>query len=240
MLKLFYWPTPNGKKVTIQLAECGLDYDVIPLKIAAGDQFDSEFLKMNPNARMPLLVDEAPQDGGKPISIFESGAILIYLAEKTGQFWSDTARGRANIVQWVMWQMANQGPKTGERNHFHNFAADKGDQSYAQKRFDDEVNRIYGVLNNALYQSKYLAGDDYSIADMACYPWASGWERQGQDITEFAYVKRWLDTLAARPAVESGMAVGADYSVNPADYSEEERAKIMKMLFNQRALPVKD
>ena len=182
MLDLHYWPTPNGKKVTIQLEECGLDYQVIPCNIGQGDQFTDDFLAINPNNRMPTLVDHAPEDGQGPLSVFESGAMMLYLAEKTGQFMPKDPRGKFAVVQWVMWQMANQGPKTGECGHFRRLGDSEGDQSYAITRFTDEVNRFYGVLNNQLYRQPYLCGDDYTIADMICYPWCVNWAGQGQDI----------------------------------------------------------
>ena len=171
MLDLHYWPTPNGKKITIQLEECGLDYNVIECNIGKGDQFTEEFLAINPNTRMPALVDHAPADGQGPLSVFESGAIMLYIAEKTGQFMPSDPRGKYEVVQWVMWQMANQGPKSGECGHFRRLGDDAGDQTYAITRFTDEVNRFYGVLNNKLYSQRYLCGDEYTIADMICYPW---------------------------------------------------------------------
>ena len=207
MLDLHYWPTPNGKKVTIQLEECGLPYQIVPCNIGRGDQFKDEFLAINPNNRMPALVDHDPADGNGPLSVFESGAIMLYLAEKTGQFMPSDARGKYEVVQWLMWQMANQGPKTGECGHFRRLGDGQGDQTYAVTRFTDEVNRFYGVLNNRLYDRRYLAGDEYTIADMICYPWTVGWEAQGQDINEFRYFKRWFDELSARPAVDKGMSV---------------------------------
>ena len=179
MLDLHYWPTPNGKKVTIQLEECGVEYRVVPCNIGRGDQFTDAFLSINPNNRMPALVDHAPADGGPPISIFESGAMMLYLAEKTGQFMPSDPRGKYEVVQWVVWQMANQGPKTGECGHFRRLGDTEGDQSYAVARFTDEVNRFYGVLNNQLYNQPYLCGDHYSIADMICYPWCVNWAGQG-------------------------------------------------------------
>jgi GST-like protein len=151
MLDLYYWPTPNGKKVTILLEECGVPYNIVPVNIGRGDQFTDAFLKINPNHRMPALVDSEPAGGGPPISIFESGAIMLYIAEKTGQFIPTDLAGRYDVIQWVMWQMANQGPKTGENGHFRRLGDSQGDQSYALRRFGDEVNRIYGVLNNRLY-----------------------------------------------------------------------------------------
>jgi len=161
MIDLYYWPTPNGKKVTILLEECGLPYKVVPVNIGRGDQFADQFLRISPNNRMPAIVDHDPAGGGAPVSIFESGAIMIYLAEKAGRFYPQHLRGRFEVNQWVIWQMANQGPKLGELGHFLRLGDTRGDQSYAVRRFTDEANRLYGVLNNRLYDRRYLAGDDY-------------------------------------------------------------------------------
>jgi GSH-dependent disulfide-bond oxidoreductase len=237
MFDLHYWPTPNGKKVTILLEELGSNYRIVPCNIGRGDQFTAEFLAINPNHRMPVLVDNAPTDGGAPLSIFESGAIMLYVAEKAGKFFPQDLRGKAEVTEWVIWQMANQGPKSGECGHFRRLGDTKGDQSYAVRRFTDEVNRIFGVLNNRLYNHRYLAEDAYSIADMISYPWAVNWQAQGQDIEEFPYFKRWLNELAARPAVQRGMAVGADLADDPAKLPEEERERRSKLLYNQRARP---
>ena len=237
MVDLHYWPTPNGKKVTILLEELAVPYRVVPVHIGRGDQFRPEFLKMNPNHRMPVLVDNDPSDGGAPIGIFESGAIMLYLAEKLGRFLPNDVRGKTEVTQWLIWQMANQGPKLGECGHFRRLDASKGDQSYAVRRFTDEANRLYGVLNNRLYDRRYLAGDGYTIADMISYPWATNWQGQGQDIEEFPYFKRWLTELAARPAVQKGMAVGAELAEDPAKLPLEERERRTKLLYNQRARP---
>ena len=238
MIDLYYWPTPNGKKVTIFLEETGLPYTLVPLDIGKGDQFDPAFLRINPNHRMPAIVDRAPLGGGAPISVFESGAILFYLAEKTGQLWPQEQHVKYEIVQWVLWQMANQGPKLGESGHFRRLGDRQGDQSYAVRRFSDEANRLYGVMNNRLHDRPYLAGETYTIADIAAYPWASGWQAQGQDVAEFKYVKKWLDTLAGRPGVQRGMAVGQELATDPSKLSPEEIARRTKILYNQRALPV--
>jgi len=237
MFDLHFWPTPNGKKVTILLEELAVPYKVVPVNIGQGDQFTPEFLKINPNHRMPVLVDNAPADGGAPIGIFESGAIMLYVAEKLGRFLPKDIRGKAEVTQWLIWQMANQGPKLGECGHFRRLDASKGDQSYAIRRFTDEANRLYGVLNNRLYDRRYLAGDEYTIADMISYPWSVNWQMQGQDIEEFPYFKRWLNELAARPAVQKGMAVGASLSEDPAKLPAEERERRAKLLYNQRARP---
>ncbi len=237
MFDLHYWPTPNGKKVTILLEELGVPYRVVPCNIGRGDQFTPEFLAINPNHRMPVLVDNAPADGGPPLSVFESGAIMLYIASKLGRFLPQSARRKAEVQQWVMWQMANQGPKLGEGGHFRRLGDSKGDQSYALKRYGDEANRLYGVMNNRLYDRRYLAGEEYSVADMICYPWAANWQAQGQDIEEFPYFKRWLHELAARPAVQAGMAVGADFAQDPATLPQEERDRRAALLYNQRARP---
>ena len=237
MLELHYWPTPNGKKVTILLEELGVPYEVIPCNIGRGDQFSDDFLKIGPNNRMPALVDTEPSDGGGPLSVFESGAIMLYLGEKFGRFYPQDLRGKYEVNQWLIWQMANQGPKTGEYGHFHRLGEDKGDQSYAKRRFADEVNRMYGVLNNRLYDRPYLAGDEYTIADMISYPWTVNWKGQGQDLDEFKYFKRWFEELSARPGVQRGMAVTAGPAEDPASLSPEERERRVKLLYNQRARP---
>ena len=238
MLDVHYWPTPNGKKVTILLEELGLPYRIVPCDIGRGDQFSDAFLKMNPNHRMPVLVDHDPQGGGEPIVVFESGAILFYLAEKAGRFWPRDLRGRYEVTQWVIWQMANQGPKLGECGHFRRLGDSRGDQSYAVRRFTDEANRLYGVLNNQLHDRRYLAGGDYTIADIICYPWTVNWKGQGQDIEEFPYFRRWFEEIGARPAVQRGLAAGADLSPDPASITAEEQERRNKLLYNQRARPV--
>jgi GSH-dependent disulfide-bond oxidoreductase len=239
MIDVHYWPTPNGKKVTILLEELGVPYSIVPVRIAVGDQFTDDFLKISPNNRMPAMVDHAPKGGGPPISVFESGAIMMYLAEKEGRFWpQDDVRAKYEVTQWVMWQMANQGPKTGERGHFGRVPAEYGDQSYAQRRFADETHRLYGVLNNRLYDRRYLAGEDYSIADMISYPWTASWQLQGIDLDEFKYFKRWFEELSARPTLQRGMAVTAGVPAeDPATLSPEEQERRRKLLYNQRARP---
>ena len=237
MIDVHYWPTPNGKKVTIALEECGLDYRVVPCSIGTGEQFSEQFLRISPNNRMPAIVDNAPPGGGAPLSVFESGACMMYIAEVSGRFCPTDLAGRYEVYQWVMWQMANQGPKTGELGHFRRLKDRAGDQSYALQRYDDEVNRLYGVLNNRLYDRPYIAGNDYSIADMACYPWTVGWEAQGQDIEEFPYFKRWFEDVGARPGVQRGMAVGSDWSQDYSSLTDEQRAHIESILYHQRARP---
>ena len=237
MIDLYYWPTPNGKKVTILLEELGMPYRIVPVNIQQGDQFTADFLKMNPNHRMPAMVDTEPKGGGEPISVFESGAIMMYLAEKAGRFWPQDIRTKYEVNQWVLWQMANQGPKLGECGHFRRLGDREGDQGYAIRRFTDEANRLYGVLNNRLYGRRYLAGDEYTIADMICYPWTVNWKFQGQDIEEFKHFKRWFEEIGARPAVQKGMAVGSDLSVDVSTLPPEEQARIRKIMYNQRAIP---
>ncbi len=239
MIDLFFWPTPNGKKVTLFLEETGMPYRLVPLDIGKGDQFSRAYLAINPNHRMPAIIDHEPLGGGSALSVFESGAILMYLAEKSGQLWPQTPREKYEVVQWVMWQMANQGPKFGECGNFRRAAQrpENGDLSYALRRFDNEVNRLFGVMNNRLYDRRYLAGE-YSIADIICYPWSLAWERLGQDINEFKYVKRWIEDVGARPAVQRGMEIGKDLSGDPYQLPQEELERRMKILQNQRALPV--
>lgn len=237
MIDVHYWPTPNGKKVTILLEELGVPYTVVPCRIGQGDQFEEGFLKISPNNRMPAIVDHAPKGGGEPISVFESGAIMMYLAEKEGRFWPQDMRGKYEVAQWVIWQMANQGPKFGERGHFSRAPESAGDLTYAKTRFNDEVHRLYGVMNNRLYDRPYLAGDDYSIADMISYPWTASWQLQGIDLDEFKYFKRWFEELSARPAVIAGMAVTAGPPVDPATLTPEQQQALRKMLYNQRARP---
>jgi len=237
MYDLHYWPTPNGKKVTILLEELGVPYRIVPVNIGKGDQFTDDFLKIGPNNRMPALLDTAPADGGAPVGVFESGAIMMYIAEKEGRFFPQDIRGKAEVTQWVMWQMANQGPKTGERGHFSRVPESAGDQTYAKTRFADETHRLYGVLNNRLYDRPYIAGDEYTIADMISYPWTASWELQGIDMGEFKHFKRWWDEMSARPAVVKGMAVTAGPSEDISKLPPEELERRRKLLYNQRARP---
>jgi GST-like protein len=237
VIDVHYWPTPNGKKVTIALEECGLPYRIVPCRIGRGDQFEPAFLAISPNNRMPAIIDHEPADGGPPLSVFESGAILLYLAEKAGRFHPQELRARHEVNQWLIWQMANQGPKLGECGHFRRLGESQGDQSYAVRRFTDEANRLYGVMNNRLYDRRYLAGDEYTIADMISYPWTVGYAAQGQDLEEFPYFARWFREVGARPAVQRGMAAGADLAVDPGTLTPEERERARKLLYNQRARP---
>ena len=224
-IDVYYWPTPNGWKVTILLEELGAPYNVIPINIGKGEQFKPEFLKISPNNRMPAIVDHEPLGGGGPLSIFESGAILEYLAEKHGKFLPKDTRGKYEVLQWLYWQMGGLGPMSGQCNHFRHYAADK--IAYGINRYTDEVNRLYGVMNTRLADREYLAGD-YSVADMASWPWLVPYERMGQDLNEFPHLKRWFDTMKARPGVERGYAVGRELR---QEMSEEAK----KILFGQRA-----
>jgi len=237
MIDVHYWPTPNGKKVTILLEECDLEYRIVKCSIGQGDQFTNDFLAISPNNRMPAIVDHKPTDGGEPIAIFESGAIMMYIAEKAGQFYPQDLRGRTEVNQWLIWQMANQGPKSGEAGHFRRLGEDEGDQSYALRRFTDEVNRLYGVMNNRLFDRRYLAGDEYTIADMISYPWTVGWEAQGENLDDFPYFKRWFDELSSREGVARGMAVGSDLSVDYSKLGKDDIKRLRAMLYNQRARP---
>jgi GSH-dependent disulfide-bond oxidoreductase len=237
MYDLYFWPTSNGKKVAILLEELGAEYRLVPCNIGRGDQFSADFLKLNPNNRMPVLVDHDPSDGGPPISVFESGAIMLYVAKKAGAFYPRGERAETEVNQWLIWQVANQGPKLGECGHFRKLTAAAGDQSYAVRRFTDEANRLYGVMNNRLYDRRYLAGDSYTIADMIAYPWSVGWKAQGQEIDEFPYFKRWFAEVGSRPAVQKGIKVGAVLSNDPSKLTPEERERRVKLLYNQRARP---
>jgi GST-like protein len=227
-VELYYWPTPNGWKISIMLEECGLAYKIVPVNIGKGDQFKANFLAISPNNRMPAIVDSDGPDG-KPISIFESGAILQYLGRKTGKFYPQDERSRVEVEQWLFWQMAGVGPMAGQAHHFRTYAAEK--IAYAIDRYTNEVNRLYGVLDKRLADRQFLAGD-YSIADIAAFPWARLWDRQGQDIAQFPHMKRWLDAVAARPAVQRGLAIRSE-DRGRVDLAKDEEAR--KILFGQRA-----
>jgi GST-like protein len=207
MIDLYTWPTPNGHKIHIMLEECALTYEVHPIDIGAGDQFDPEFLKISPNNKMPALVDsEGP--GGAPISLFESGAILLYLAEKAGKLLPKDPRRRYGVLQWLMFQMGTVGPMLGQAHHFLQYAPE--DIEYARKRYRNEANRIYGVIDRQLEQSDYIAGNEYTIADIAIWPWTRFPERQGVERAEFPNFVRWFERIAERPAVQRGVQVLAD------------------------------
>ncbi|WAH60126.1 glutathione binding-like protein [Pseudomonas silvicola] len=204
MIDLHYWTTPNGHKITLFLEEAGLEYQVHPVNIGKNEQFAPAFLKISPNNRIPAIVDNQPADGGEPISLFESGAILLYLAEKTGQFLPTDLRGREQVLQWLFWQMGGLGPMAGQNHHFNVFAPQK--IPYAIKRYIDETARLYGVLDKRLADRAFVAGDDYSIADMAIYPWVVPYERQSQNLDDFPHLKRWFLAIKARPATERAYA----------------------------------
>lgn len=227
MIDLHYWTTPNGHKVTILLEEVGLPYRIVPVNIAAGDQFKPEFLKISPNNRMPAIVDAAPSDGGPPVSVFESGAILLYLAVKVGRFLPEDLRGRNEVIQWLFWQMAGLGPMAGQNHHFSNYAPVK--LTYAIDRYVNETNRLYGVLDNRLSDREFIAGD-YSIADMAAYPWIVPHARQGQKLADFPNIERWFGAIGERPAVKRAYDVGNAINTQPA-VSEDSK----KILFGQTA-----
>jgi GST-like protein len=228
MIELHYWPTPNGHKITMFLEEAGLDYEIRPVNIGAGDQFKPEFLKIAPNNRMPAIVDHAPKGGGAAISVFESGAILLYLADKTGRFLSADPRGRVETMEWLFWQVGGLGPMAGQNHHFSAYAPEK--VPYAIERYVKETNRLYGVLDRRLAGRDFIAGD-YSIADMACYPWIVPYERQGQKLEDFPHLKRWFEAVAARPATIRAYERGAAIRPETKAPTEAER----KILFGQTA-----
>src|SRR5271155_3969843 len=198
MIDLYYWTTPNGHKITMFLEESALPYRIVPVNISKGDQFKPEFLAISPNNRIPAIVDHAPKDGGKQISVFESGAILLYLAEKTGKFIGTDLRHGVEDFQWLFWQMGGLGPMAGQNHHFGQYAPEK--IPYAIDRYAKETNRLYGVLDRRLKHREFLAGDDYTIADMASYPWVVPWKRQQQNLDEFPNLQRWFKLIAGRPA----------------------------------------
>ncbi len=225
MIDLHYWPTPNGHKITMFLEEAGLDYRILPVDISAGDQFKPDFLAIAPNNRMPAIVDHAPGDGGEPVSVFESGAILLYLAEKTGLFLPADLRGRKTALEWLFWQMGGLGPMLGQNHHFVQYAPEE--VPYAITRYVNETNRLYGVLDRRLAGRDFIA-DAYSVADMACYPWIVGHERQRQNLDDFPHVKAWFERIRERPGTVRAYARGEPYAKRPA-VTEEGR----KLLFGQ-------
>jgi GSH-dependent disulfide-bond oxidoreductase len=227
MIDLYYWPTPNGHKITLFLEETGVPYNLIPVNIGTGEQFQPEFLAISPNNRMPAIVDDTPLEHGAPISVFESGAILLYLAEKTGQFLPKDARGRVEVTQWLFWQMGGLGPMAGQNHHFSRYAPEK--IPYAIERYVKETNRLYGVLNKRLADREFVAGA-YSIADMAAYPWIVPHEAQSQNMGDFPHLKRWFDAIKIRPATLRAYERGATINSNPT-VNEESR----KILFGQTA-----
>jgi GSH-dependent disulfide-bond oxidoreductase len=226
MIDVYHWPTPNGHKVTIFLEEAGVEYRIHPVNIGKGEQFAPEFLAIAPNNRIPAIVDNAPADGGKPVSLFESGAILLYLAEKTGLFLPTDLRGRTEVLQWLFWQVGGLGPMAGQNGHFNIYAPEK--IPYAIDRYTNETNRLYGVMNKRLADREYLGGE-YSIADMASYPWIVPYQNHKQDINAFPHLKRWFEAIRARPAVAKVYASVAPSYQKPM--SDEEK----KILFGQTA-----
>ena len=233
MIDLHYWPTPNGWKISIMLEECGLPYRLRPVNIGRGEQFSADFLVISPNNRMPAIVDHAPAGGGAPVSVFESGAILLYLAEKTGRFFGTALRERVAAQQWLMWQMGGLGPMAGQNGHFLLYAPEK--MPYAIERYGKEVDRLYGVLDAQLGRSgAFVAGSDYSIADMAIFPWVRTHKAQQVDLARFAHVKRWYDALFERPAVKRGIELGKE--LRAATLTDEAR----KALFGQTAQSVRE
>jgi GST-like protein len=227
MINLYYWTTPNGHKITIFLEEAGLAYRIVPVNIGKGDQFKPEFLAISPNNRIPAIVDNEPGDGGKPIAVFESGAILLYLAEKTGKFISTDLRRKTEVIEWLFWQMGGLGPMAGQNHHFSQYAPIK--IPYAIDRYVKETNRLYGVLNKRLGDREFIAGE-YSIADIASYPWIVPYERQGQNLDDFPHLKRWFETIGARPAVARAYAKAKEINTQPTVTGESKR-----ILFGQTA-----
>ncbi len=226
MIDLHYWPTPNGHKITLFLEEAELPYNIVPVNIGRGEQFQPQFLAISPNNRMPAIVDHAPMERGAPISVFESGAILLYLADKTERFIAQDLRGRVEALQWLFWQMGGLGPMAGQNHHFNRYAPEK--IPYAIERYVKETNRLYGVLNQRLAGREFIAGA-YSIADMACYPWIVPHEAQGQNLDDFPHVKRWFESIRGRPATVRAYQRAEAFSTNPID----DEAK--KILFGQTA-----
>jgi GSH-dependent disulfide-bond oxidoreductase len=228
MIELHYWPTPNGHKITLLLEEAGLDYRIHPVDISAGHQFQPAFLAFSPNNRMPAIIDTAPTDGGEPITVFESGAILLYLAEKCGRFLPADLRGRKTTMEWLFWQVGGLGPMAGQNHHFSQYAPEK--LPYAIDRYVRETNRLYGVMDRRLAQHSFLAGEDYGIADMASYPWIVPYERQGQRLEDFPNLQRWFNAIAERPATQRAYARANEFRA-PAPPDEAAR----KVLFGQTA-----
>ena len=232
MIDLHYWPTPNGWKISIMLEECGLPYSLVPVNIGKGEQFTPEFLTISPNNRMPAIVDNSPQDGGEPVAVFESGACLLYLAEKTGKFMPADLRGRYAVTQWLMWQMGGLGPMAGQNGHFLLYAPEK--IPYALERYSKEVDRLYGVLDAQLGRTKaFVAGAAYSIADMAIFPWIRTHKMQQVALENFPNVERWYNGLFERPTVKRGLDLGKE--LRAGGLTEEAR----KALFGQTAQSVK-
>lgn len=228
MIELYYWPTPNGHKITMFLEEAGLEYTLHPVDISAGDQFKPEFLAFSPNNRMPAIIDTQPSDAGEPLTVFESGAILVYLAEKIGKFLPTEPRARKTVLEWLFWQVGGLGPMAGQNHHFGIYAPEK--IPYAVTRYVNETNRLYGVLDRHLTENEFLGGNSYSVADMASYPWVVPWKRQQQDIDTFPNLRRWFDAIRNRPATIRAYARGEPFAARPT-VTEEGK----KILFGQTA-----
>jgi len=231
MIELYYWPTPNGHKITMFLEEAELDYTIRPVNISAGDQFKAAFLAFSPNNRMPAIIDRDPADGGEPVTVFESGAILLYLAEKTGRFLPTDQRGRKTVMEWLFWQVGGLGPMAGQNHHFGVYAPEK--LPYAINRYVNETNRLYGVMDRRLDARPFLGGNDYSIADMASYPWVVPWKRQQQNLDDFVNLRRWFNSIRERAATQRAYAKAEPFSAQPA-VTEEGK----KLLFGQTAKTV--
>ncbi|HZH43161.1 MAG TPA: glutathione binding-like protein [Lysobacter sp.] len=229
MLDLYYWPTPNGHKPVLFLEETGLEYRRVPVNINKGEQFAPEFLRISPNNKMPALVDHAPAGGGGPLSLFESGAILLYLAEKTGRFLPQDVRGRAEVLQWLFWQVGGLGPMAGQNGHFNVYAPEK--IPYAIERYTRETARLYGVLDKRLADRAFVAGDEYTIADMAIYPWIVPHQAHKQDLDDFPHLKRWFEAIRERPATRR------TYADAPPSYSRPFTDEERRILFGHGARP---
>lgn len=224
MIDAYYWPTPNGWKLSIALEEMELPYRVIPVNIGQGDQFESDFLAISPNNRMPAIVDHDPADGGEPVSVFESGAILVYLAEKTGKFLPTELRQRKQVLEWLMWQMGGMGPMFGQSGHFKFYAPER--LPYPTERYESEMHRLYGVLDKRLTDREYIC-DAYSIADIACWPWVITYKRQEVDLEQYPNVRRWYKALQQRPALRRGYAVGKELGKPTGNWDEQARKNLM-------------
>ena len=235
MIDLYYAPTPNGWKISIMLEEAGMEYKVIPVNLGAGDQFKPEFLKISPNNRMPVIVDtDGP--GGEEISVFESGAILMYLGEKSGKFFPQSDKERIKVLEWLFWQIGGLGPMAGQVSHFVNYAPNfPGDHSYSEKRYKNEYDRLLGVMNMVLEERDFLAGE-YSIADMASFPWVTAYKRYEVDLDSFKNVRRWFDEIKSRPAVRKGMDVGKENRNFGKGISKES----LKTMFGQDSKSIKE
>jgi GSH-dependent disulfide-bond oxidoreductase len=233
MIDLYYWPTPNGHKITMFLEEAGLAYRIVPLNIGKGDQFKPEYLAISPNNKMPAIVDHTPADGGDPVSVFESGAILVYLGEKTGKLLPADLRGRKAALEWLFWQVGGLGPMAGQNHHFSVYAPEK--LPYAIERYVKETNRLYGVLNRRLEGRPFILGEDYSVADIAAYPWVVPWKTQQQNLDDFPNVRHWLAAIAERPATVRAYARAEPYT-SKQPMSEDAK----KVLFGQTADSVRE